>query len=155
MVLSSVCICSFASKWFSWPLQVSGSPSASTLPRAAQGCVWFARQSRSPLSLGSHPAVHNTTPHVPYDELQHDYTQYLTNFREKRLFKVSTLKIIVHPDGFPEPPLNSEIILPSSAYAILTSPAENTLFWGICHALNTLPVSRLADAGTHRSAWKE
>ena len=125
MVLSSVCICPFASKWFSWPLQVSGSPSSSTLPRAAPGSLCFAHQSCSPLSSGSHPPAHNTTPHALRDEVQHDYAQHLSNFRQQRLSKVSKLQIILHPDSFPEPSSNSEILLLSYAYATFTSPAVN------------------------------
>lgn len=131
MVLSSVCICPFASEWFSWPLQVSSS--TSTLPRAAPGSAWFSHQSHCSLSLGLHPPAQNTVPHVCHNQIQLDETQHLSN---QMVFQslLQTLR------SFYQDP-HMLCSLPS---------CKNGGFLGICRVLNTLPVSRLADAHDHR-----
>lgn len=64
--------------------------------------------------------THQNT-HVHHNQIQHDETQHLSNVKQKRLSEVSKLQVTLCPNGFPEPSSNSEMFLPRSIYAMLTS----------------------------------
>lgn len=142
MVLSSVCTCPFASRWFSWPLQVSDSPSSSTL---APGSAWFTHQSHQQTILHLlYPMLkYSTAPlHISQTSERKGFLRFLNcSHTTSRQLPRASFKLW-------DPLTELHICYPHI-------PSCKCVFLGICHALDTLPVSRLADADAHRLAQKE